>query len=181
MDGLWLDPVTAMDVPKERVIEDLQRAAILRPTYGANPLYERVASFWAEHFNVAARKGDGAFYRGSEERLIRAGALGSFPDLLGSIARAPAMLGYLDNDANRKGHPNENFARELLELHTLGVDGGYTQRDVQEVARCFTGWTVEKRFLRPKGGFRFDPEVHDGGGKDGAGASHRAGGRGARR
>ncbi len=165
MDGLWLDPVTAMDVPKERVIEDLQAAAILRATYGANPLRERVASFLAEHFNVSARKGDGAFYRGTEERLIREGGMGSFPALLAGVARGPAMLAYLDNDANRKGHPNENFARELLELHTLGVDGGYTQRDVQEVARCFTGWTVERRFLRPRGAFRFDESVHDGGAK----------------
>lgn len=177
MDGLWLDPVTAMDVPRERVIEDLQAAAILRPTFGANPLYERTASFWAEHFNVSARKGDGAFYRGSEERLIRKGAMGPFPDLLRAIARGPAMLGYLDNDANRKGHPNENFARELLELHTLGVDGGYSQKDVQEVARCFTGWTVETRFLRAKGAFRFDESVHDEGTKTVLG--HRIGAGGA--
>jgi hypothetical protein len=65
------------------------------------------------------------------------------------------MLGYLDNEANRKGVPNENYARELLELHTLGVDGGYTQKDVEEVARCLTGWTIETVFCTARH-FRFD-------------------------
>ena len=81
--------------------------------------------------------------------------------LLGASAQSAAMLGYLDNTANRKGVPNENYARELMELHTLGVHGGYTQRDVKEVARCLTGWTVEKHWHR--GRFRFDPAAHDDG------------------
>lgn len=161
LDGIHLDPVTAMDIPRERIIEGLQEAALLRATYGANPLKERMTLFWGEHFNVYARKGDGAFYRGTEEAILREHALGSFPAMLTAVAKAPAMLAYLDNDANRKGHPNENFARELLELHTLGVDGPYRQQDVQEVARAFTGWTVERRFLRPKGQFRFDETIHD--------------------
>lgn len=176
MDGLHLDPVTAMDLPRERVLEGLQAAAILRATYGANPLHERMTLFWGEHFNVYARKGDGTFYRGTEEAILREHALGSFPEMLAAIARAPAMLAYLDNDANRKGHPNENFARELMELHTLGVEGPYTQRDVQEVARAFTGWTVETRFLHAKGRFRFDESVHDDGPKSVLGETVRPGG-----
>lgn len=75
------------------------------------------------------------------------------------------MVAYLDNDRNDRAHPNENYARELLELHTLGVDGGYTQRDVQEVARCFSGWTIETRFLHRHGTFRFDESQHDNGAK----------------
>jgi uncharacterized protein (DUF1800 family) len=75
------------------------------------------------------------------------------------------MLAYLDNTQNLKSHPNENYARELMELHTLGLGGGYSQKDVQEVARCFTGWTIEDRFLRPKGKLRFVEERHDDGAK----------------
>src|SRR2546423_5875303 len=80
-------------------------------------------------------------------------------------AHSPAMLGYLDKTANKRGVANENYARELMELHTLGVHGGYSQKDVMEVARCFTGWTVEERFLHRKGFFRFDESVHDNGPK----------------
>ena len=165
LDGIHLDPATAVDLPRERILEGLQTAALLRATFGANPLRERMVLFWGEHFNVYARKGDGAFFRGTEEAILREHSLGSFPELLGKIAEAPVMLAYLDNDANRRGHPNENFARELMELHSLGANGPYTQRDVQEVARAFTGWTVEDRFLRPKGRFRFDEDVHDAGPK----------------
>jgi uncharacterized protein (DUF1800 family) len=75
------------------------------------------------------------------------------------------MLVYLDNQVNVQGVPNENYARELMELHTLGVHGGYTQRDVREVARCFTGWSMERRFLRKKGAFVFNEDRHDNGEK----------------
>jgi uncharacterized protein (DUF1800 family) len=78
-----------------------------------------------------------------------------------SSAQSPAMLAYLDNQLNTSAGPNENYARELMELHTLGVGGGYTQRDVQEVARCFTGWTYETRYLKARGKFRFDETRHD--------------------
>jgi uncharacterized protein (DUF1800 family) len=81
------------------------------------------------------------------------------------------MLAYLDNPSNRRGVANENYARELMELHTLGVNGGYTQKDVQEVARCLTGWTIEDRFLRRRGSFRFDRERHDEGAKTVLGVS----------
>jgi uncharacterized protein (DUF1800 family) len=137
-----------------------------------------------------------------ERDVIRPHALGRFRDLLGATARSPAMLFYLDNwqsaapvssrgrppgpDAARRpdvpGRPlqnrrrgiNENYARELMELHTLGVDGGYTQADVQEVARAFTGWTIAQP--RAGGGFRFEPRMHDVGEKVVLGHRIRAGG-----
>jgi uncharacterized protein (DUF1800 family) len=94
-----------------------------------------------------------------DRETIRPHALGRFRDLLWASAHSPAMLVYLDNQANRKSAPNENYARELLELHTLGVDGGYAQRDVMELARCLSGWTVKAHFWR--GSFTFDEESHD--------------------
>jgi uncharacterized protein (DUF1800 family) len=125
-----------------------------------------MVEFWTNHFNIYGRKGSSAFRKGVDDtQVIRRHALGNFRDLLGASAHSPAMLAYLDNQVNVSGVPNENYARELMELHTLGVNGGYTQRDVQEVARCFTGWGIEKRFLRPKGRFYFDSEKHDEGAK----------------
>jgi uncharacterized protein (DUF1800 family) len=97
--------------------------------------------------------------------------------MLRASAQSPAMLFYLDNQFNRRGNPNENYARELMELHTLGVHGGYTQRDVQEVARCFTGRGVETRAYRyGRGRFRFDPDLHDSGPKRVLGHAIDAGG-----
>ena len=95
--------------------------------------------------------------------MIRPHVLGNFSDLLWASAHSPAMLIYLDNQANEKGQPNENYARELLELHTLGVHGGYSQRDVMELARCLTGWTVKEHFYW--GDFNFDANTHDDGEK----------------
>jgi uncharacterized protein (DUF1800 family) len=155
----------------------LQRAAILRAVYGPNPLQERLADFWTNHFCIYGRKGQAKFRLGSDtSEVIRKNALGKFPDMLRASAHSPAMLGFLDAEANRKGSPNENYARELLELHTLGVNGGYTQRDIQEIARCFTGWTLEDRFLRRRGTFRFDPDRHDPGAKEVLGHRIPAGG-----
>jgi uncharacterized protein (DUF1800 family) len=109
--------------------------------------------------------------------VIRANALGSFPAMLSASAHSPAMLYYLNNNLSTAGNPNENYARELMELHTLGVDGGYTQQDVQEVARCFTGWT----FYGANQGalswtFRFNSGVHDNGAKTVLGNNIPAGG-----
>lgn len=152
--------------PEEYVIRQLQQRALLYAIYSPNQLRERMIDLWTNHFNVYARKGE-AMYRVAKDQseVIRRHALGSFPEMVRASARSPAMLAYLDNTENRRAAPNENYARELMELHTLGVNGGYTQRDVQEVARCFTGWSIENRFLRPKGQFRFDPDQHDEGEK----------------
>ena len=164
LDVLRLDPVTLMDLPDQVVLDQLQRAAILRATYNLNQLFERMVDFWTDHFNVYAKKGLGIYWlTASQESVIRRHALGSFRDLLVGVERSPAMLSYLDNGANRRGQVNENLAREILELHTLGVDGGYSQKDVQEFARCLTGWRVEDRFLRARGTFRFDATRHEDG------------------
>ncbi len=165
------------DFHKEEVIEQLHEASLLHAIYGANQLHERMVDLWSDHFNVYDLKGDTAFRQGAEDTsVIRKNALGKFPDLLRASAHSPAMLGYLDSQLNRRGVANENYARELMELHTLGVHGGYTQRDVQEVARCLTGWTIENRFLHRKGTFRFDPDRHDVGEKTVLGHRIAAGG-----
>lgn len=162
---------------ENEAMAQLQQAALLRAVYGANPLQERMADFWTNHFCIYGRKGPAKFRKGKDEmEVVRKNALGKFPDMLRTSAHSPAMLGFLDAQANRKGTANENYARELLELHTLGVDGGYTQRDIQEIARCFTGWTIEEAFLRRKGVFKFDPAIHDDGPKEFLGHRIPAGG-----
>jgi uncharacterized protein (DUF1800 family) len=119
-----------------------------------------MADFWFNHFNVFGGKQiEAALLPEYETRSLRPNALGNFADLLEATARSPAMLIYLDNWRSRRGGLNENYARELLELHTLGVAGGYTQRDIIEVARCFTGWTVEEPQQDPR--FVFRPRMHD--------------------
>lgn len=166
IDVLRMDGIELLDLPRDEIIRQLQQAAILRAIYGRNQLLERMVEFWSNHFNIYARKAEGMYFLPAEsEQVIRKHALGKFEDLLMGTAKSPAMLNYLDNKVNRKGVPNENYARELLELHTMGVDGGYTQNDVQEVARCLTGWTIESRFMRPRGKFRFDDSQHDDGEK----------------
>ena len=158
--------VELRDMHVEPMLRGLQQAAILRAVYSRYQLQERLIDFWTNHFNIYARKGDGTYFLPADQlNVIRPHALGKFPELLQASAHSPAMLAYLDNNVNARGRANENYARELMELHTLGVHGGYSQKDVQEVARCFTGWTVEDRFLRRRGTFRFDESRHDNGEK----------------
>jgi uncharacterized protein (DUF1800 family) len=164
-DTLDSDSGTLFDTDDHQLINTLRQATLLRAVYSRHQLYERVVEFWTDHFNIYAFKGEGAQFKVTDDRdTIRANALGRFRDLLGASARSAAMLGYLDNGGNRKGVPNENYARELMELHTLGVHGGYTQHDVQEVARCLTGWTSQRHWHR--GRFLFDASVHDNGPKN---------------
>jgi len=156
------------------IIFELQQARLLRAVHSQRQLYELMVDFWNNHFNIFAAKGADRWLTTSYDRdTIRPHAFGKFRDLLLATAQSPAMLFYLDNwlsvspnttltrmpaNARRRGL-NENYAREIMELHTLGVDGGYTQQDVREVARCFTGWTL----LRPRGDaeFHFEPRLHD--------------------
>jgi uncharacterized protein (DUF1800 family) len=159
------------------VILELQQARLLRAVYSQRQLYELMVDFWSNHFNIFAAKGADRWLTTSYDReTIRPHALGRFKDLLLATAQSPAMLFYLDNwlsaspntavkitPNNRRRGINENYARELMELHTLGVDGGYSQKDVLEVARCFTGWTL--RQPRGEGGFYFEPRIHDDGEK----------------
>jgi len=165
-EALSEDAAELRDDPDWNVTQQLSAAAILRATYSRWPLRERMVDLWTNHFNIYADKARGAFRKPTDDlKVIRTHALGTFPEMLAASAKSPAMLTYLDNQLNDRRHPNENYARELMELHTLGVHGGYTQRDVMNVARCFTGWTVENRFLRPRGTFRFDADQHDDGEK----------------
>ncbi|MDI9639919.1 DUF1800 domain-containing protein [Kamptonema cortianum] len=166
LDINHLGPFDLRDWKEEAVIAQMHQAAILRATYSPWQVRERMVDFWTNHFNIYAKKGLGAYRKPHDERtVIRANALGKFGDMVRASAHSTAMLVYLDQQNSNAANPNENYARELLELHTLGVDGGYTQGDVMEVARCFTGWTEERRFLKKRGAFRFRPELHDDGEK----------------
>jgi uncharacterized protein (DUF1800 family) len=133
----------------------LGEAMLYRGAFSKRQLYERMVHFWSDHFNIYFPKVN--YLKVLDDRdVIRKHALGKFPDLLRASAHSPAMLEYLDNTRSRARSVNQNYARELMELHTLGVDGGYTQNDVAEVTRCLTGWTIAGR-----GDFRFDPAGHD--------------------
>lgn len=166
LDVWQQDDMDLLDLHREDVVRQLNQAALLRAVYGKWQVKERMAAFWADHFNIYSQKELAAFGLGNYEHdVVRKHALGKFSEVLRSVAHSPVMLAYLDNQENRRGVANENYARELLELHTLGVHGGYSQKDVQEVARCFTGWTIEDRMFRHKGAFRFDPDRHDTGAK----------------
>jgi uncharacterized protein (DUF1800 family) len=158
-------------------------ARILRALHSPRQLEEVLVEFWFNHFNVFIGKGMCRVLMGNyEQQAIRPFVLGRFRDMLGATAKHPAMLFYLDNwmsvggaaqgaraKADQPKKPsglNENYARELMELHTLGVDGGYTQRDVTELARIFTGWGLN---MRPEGDasvFQFAPSRHDAGEKE---------------
>lgn len=122
------------------------------------PLLEKLTLFWHGHFATSAEKVTNASLMFEQNRVLRRHAPGSFAALTHEIARDPAMLIYLDSATNRKAHPNENFARELMELFCLG-EGNYSERDVQELARCFTGWEVRRDT------FRFNRYQHDAGRK----------------
>ena len=161
-----------------RIALELQAAKAVRAVTSERQLEEVMVDFWFNHFNVFAGKGDVRWYVSAYEReAIRPYAMGRFPDLVRATAHHPAMLFYLDNwlsarpdftvpagpNRGRKAGLNENYARELMELHTLGVDGGYTQKDVTEVARAFTGWTIDRP--QTDGRFVFRPRMHDPGEK----------------
>ena len=208
---LLADPDLAQAVrASQRVTADLQSSRLARAVVSERQLQEVMVDFWENHFSVFAGKGQTRLFLTEYDRdVIRPRALGHFRDLLGAVAKSPAMLFYLDNwqSAADSAHPtlaslqrpaarraarpiarrrpgrvqparpqqprpqqvaarrprgrNENYARELMELHTLGVDGGYTQHDVIEVARALTGWSILPR----EGRFVFRPELHDAGEK----------------
>ena len=188
----------------QRIVGDVQSAKLARAVISERQLDEVMVDFWENHFSVYSGKGQTRLFLASYDRdVIRPHALGKFRDLLGAVAKSPAMLFFLDNwqSVADSLHPtlasarqpvrrfggfrpgfgrfprpagaaasapqrrarglNENYARELMELHTLGVDGGYTQKDVIEVARALTGWTMNPR----NGDFVFRPEMHDAGEK----------------
>jgi uncharacterized protein (DUF1800 family) len=179
--------------PQQAVAADLAEGKLFRAIYSNRQLEEVLTDFWYNHFNVDLNKGADRFLVPTYERdSIRPFVLGKFRDLLEATATSPAMLFYLDNfqsvapqqpNTNAKQKQgtkqntrglNENYARELMELHTLGVDGGYTQQDVTEVARCFTGWTIDA--ANKGSGFSFNDRNHDRGEKHVLGVTIPAGG-----
>ncbi|HEY1987415.1 MAG TPA: DUF1800 domain-containing protein [Terracidiphilus sp.] len=179
------EDVNALENPQHTVVEELMAQRLTRDIYSNAQLQEVMTDFWLNHFNVFLHKNEATpYYVVSYERdVIRPHSLGKFEDLLQATAHSPAMMLYLDNaesigpesplaekaKLNAARNPlknkkapqglNENYARELMELHTLGVNGGYTQADVTQVARILTGWTVD----RPQRGgvFKFDPSRHE--------------------
>jgi uncharacterized protein (DUF1800 family) len=144
------------------VVEQLLSQKIIRAAYSERQLQEVMTDFWFNHFNVNAGKEGVQFVVTSyEQDVIRPHALGKFKNLLMATAKHPAMLVYLDNAMSTAAGINENYARELLELHTMGVNGGYLQKDVEQVARAFTGWTLTESGLD----FQFRKDLHAPGNK----------------
>ncbi|HXD47252.1 MAG TPA: DUF1800 domain-containing protein [Gemmatimonadaceae bacterium] len=204
------DLAVRLAMQRGAVQRELVPSLLVRAEISERQLLEVMTVFWENHFSVSAANVGSPLALVDYDRAIRAHALGKFRDLLGAVAKTPAMLVYLDNyqsvvdslhsnptewliEQRRAAHPplgdtslvhtvhrrrvgiNENYARELMELHTLGVDGGYTQRDVQEVARCLTGWGIDD--LIDGGTFSFHSAQHDAGDKTVLGV-HILGGRG---
>jgi len=171
----------ALGYPQGVPVSELQAGKMLRAIYSERQLQEVMTDFWFNHFNVFLNKDADQYYTTTYERdVIRPRALGKFRDLLMATAQSPAMLFYLDNwtsigpnsqaaggGKNKTPDPkrglNENYAREIMELHTLSVDGGYTQSDVTELAKVLTGWTIDNP--GQGGGFTFDPKKHEPGDK----------------
>jgi uncharacterized protein (DUF1800 family) len=177
-----------LEAPERTVVEELMAQRLTRDIYSNAQLQEVMTDFWLNHFNVFLRKNEATPYQlvSFERDVIRPRSLGHFEDLLEAVAHSPAMLMYLDNSesigpdsiAAVRAHSapnrnpdkkkvdqglNENYARELMELHTLSVNGGYTQADVVQAARILTGWTVDQP--QRAGGFRFDERRHEPGTK----------------
>ena len=182
------EAVEDLENPQRMAVQELIAERLTRDTYSSAQLQEVMTDFWLNHFNIYLRKNEETpYYLVSYARdVIRPNALGKFEDLLEAVAHSPAMLLYLDNaeslgpdspaaerakmqlmrnPAKKKADEglNENYARELMELHTLGVNGGYTQADVIQVARILTGWTVNQP--QRGGGFEFNENRHEPGTK----------------
>jgi uncharacterized protein (DUF1800 family) len=153
------DPLMGPGRPRQ----EMAAARMMRDVFSKKQLEQVLVDFWHNHFNVDARGETGRWGVVTYEReAIRPHVLGRFRDMLGAVAAHPSMLAYLDNDQNfipgfirgtTRFGSNENYARELLELHTVGVDAGYTLQDIQEIARAFTGWTINSYY--DNGSFNF--------------------------
>jgi uncharacterized protein (DUF1800 family) len=168
----------ALNDKGNRLAYEAARREMLRALYSPTQLQEQLTWLWLNHFSIFQYKANDPWLVGDyAEKAIRPNALGHFRDLVIATLTHPAMLQYLDNAQNANGHINENYARELLELHTLGVGSGYTQQDIQELARVLTGIGVNASGNEPKlkpewqelyrhqGGFEFNPARHDFGAK----------------
>ncbi len=148
------------------VANQMIRARLMRAIFSRRQLFERIVECWTDHFNIWIRDDPSSFLKAADDRdVIRANALGTFPNLLRASAHSPAMLTFLNNDTNTASAPNENYARELMELHSLSVSGGYSQSDVQQVAKCFTGWTYISTAGTTQWQFQFKSSAHATGNK----------------
>jgi uncharacterized protein (DUF1800 family) len=178
------ETVVALLNPTLLVAGELMQTRLLTDLYSQRQLQAVMTDFWLNHFNIYLKKGPLMpwYLVDYQQNVIAPHAMGKFEDLLLATAHSPAMLFYLDNQQsigphslaamraqanpaakNKEPGLNENYARELMELHTLGVDGGYTQKDVTELAKVFTGWTIEEP--RKGGGFTFNERRHEPGPK----------------
>ena len=184
-----VEVLAAIENPSQVISTEILQTKLLRDIYSERQLQEVMVDFWLNHFNVYIRKSQEApYYITSYERdSIRPYAMGRFEDLLRATAMSPAMLNYLDNSSSIGPHSlyvrreafrgrfakgkqdiglNENYAREVMELHTVGVNGGYTQKDVTELAKVFTGWTVGRmRGMDVEAEAQYDPTKHEPGDK----------------
>jgi uncharacterized protein (DUF1800 family) len=150
---------TLFSASADQVRAQLQESTIYRAAFSQRQLYHRMVEFWSDHFNQDFDK-VGYLLVADQRDVIRKNALGKFPDLLKASAHSASMMAYLDQNTSNSKAPNQNYAREIMELHSLGVDGGYTQTDVAELSRVLTGWTFQGR-----GNFIFNPAIHDWGAK----------------
>lgn len=166
LTSLTLLPYQMFDLADSSVpVTQVSEAALIRATYSKRQFFERMVEFWTDHFNIDI--GKSGFLKAIDDRdVIRANALGNFGTLCRASGQSAAMLFYLDNSSSRGNGtniPNQNYARELMELHTMGVDGGYTQSDVLNAARCLTGWTYYSSLAdgNNRGLFKYQASFHD--------------------
>ena len=152
---LGLTPDAMMGADQNKVLTEIQESTLYRAAFSKRQLYERMVEFWSDHFNIDRDK-VGVLKVTDDRDVIRKYALTKFPMLLRASSHSAAMMNYLDQTASRRGNINENYAREIMELHSVGVDGGYTQQDVNELARVLTGWTASGNGI-----FTYDPQIHD--------------------
>jgi uncharacterized protein (DUF1800 family) len=160
---LQMSPVDMVNLEKpSQPSNELITATLLRAVYSRRQLFEHMVNFWSDHFNIYILKKSNRILKTVDDReVIRAHALGRFRDLLSASMHSPAMLVYLDNSSSSKDRPNENYGRELLELHTLGVNRDFTQQDVDGVVRALTGWSTTGLHHNPPGQFIFRDGDHD--------------------
>lgn len=168
--GMSAGELFAYGENNDKVPTELRIATLYRMIYSPRALYEVMVEFWSDHFNIYHYTNLCRYLKTVDDRdVIRRHAMGKFRDLLTASATSPAMLHYLDNDVNTRDRPNENYGREIMELHTLGVAVAgvpYTEEDVKNVSRCFTGWTWDRNRNSPTyGAFQYVDRVHEQGPK----------------
>lgn len=183
-ESLYFSAGDAYEFRKPVLRKEITKHALLRAVYSKRQLFEAMVEFWTDHLNIDLEKGDCIYLKPSDDRdVVRKFALGRFCELIRASATSPAMLVYLDGKANKvrkntADKPNENYARELMELHTLGVHNFYTQKDIVEAARCLSGWTFDPKrvFALNQGESYFRADWHDDGPKTILGVEIAAGG-----